>query len=191
VQDLILEVEVFDREFLELLRREPLQNLLHRFQEVEEARLAGDLVFPFLHRESFAEEAADENLPVQKRPFGELQGSLLEALVLQKPADQLGPGVLLLLLSLSLFPLRSRQKHLGFDMEQGGGHQKKLPGNVQVQVFHQLQVFQVLLGDGRDGDVVNIDLILLDQIQKQVHGPFEGIQLHLQGQLHLFRFVVK
>ena len=35
-----------------------------------------------------------------------------------------------------------------------------------------MKIFEVLLGDLRDGDVVDVELLLADQIQEQVEGTF-------------------
>jgi hypothetical protein len=61
-------------------------------------------------------------------------------------------------------------------MKKRGGHQKVLPGNVQVQNFHQLEIFQILLGDEGDGNVEDIQFILLDEMEQQVKRSFEPLQ---------------
>ena len=69
------------------------------------------------------------------------------------------------------------QQHLGLDVQQGGGHDEVFAGNVQVEALHQLQRGQVLLGDGGDGYVDDVELVLLDQVEQQVQRAFVDLEL--------------
>ena len=73
----------------------------------------------------------------------------------------------------------ARQKHAGLDMDQGGGHHQKFPGDLEIQLFHEFQGRQILTGDIRDGDIVDIQLVLPDQVQQKVHRAFEDGQSDL------------
>ncbi len=44
--------------------------------------------------------------------------------------------------------------------------------------MHQLEVLEVLLGDEADGDVEDVQLVALDQVQQQVEGALELRELH-------------
>jgi len=45
-------------------------------------------------------------------------------------------------------------------------------------------VFQVLAGDPGDGDVVDVDLLLADQVEQQVERPLVGLELNVVGRFH-------
>jgi hypothetical protein len=60
-------------------------------------------------------------------------------------------------------------------MGQGGCHQHKIAGEVDVHLLHPFQIFQVLRGNLCNGDVVNIHFGFFDQMDQQVHGTFENI----------------
>ena len=62
-------------------------------------------------------------------------------------------------------------------MGQGRRHDQVFPGDVQIQHPHQLQVLHVLLGDPGDGDIEDVVLVLFDQVQEEVQGPLEDIDL--------------
>src|SRR5690606_25804577 len=57
-------------------------------------------------------------------------------------------------------------------------HHQELAGPVQVQVRQVLDRGQVLLGDPRDGDVVDVHLFPADQVQQQVEGALEVGQVN-------------
>ncbi len=65
------------------------------------------------------------------------------------------------------------EHHPRLDGHQHAGHQDKFAGHLQIQLFHQVNVLQELLGDIRDRDVVDIELIPLDEEQEQVERTFE------------------
>ena len=60
------------------------------------------------------------------------------------------------------------------------------PATVRLQVLHRLDVGQILLSDHRDGNVVNVDFVLLDEVEEQIERPFEILDTDLVGQLGLF-----
>ena len=51
-------------------------------------------------------------------------------------------------------------------MQQRGGHDEILAGDLQVHLAHQVQVRGVLLGDGLDRDVGDLDLIDAHEVQQ-------------------------
>ena len=73
-------------------------------------------------------------------------------------------------------------------MDQRRGHHQELTCHVEVEVLHQRDVAEVLLGDERDRDVVDVQLVLANQVQEQVERPLEGIELDLIGIGRRFEF---
>ena len=80
-------------------------------------------------------------------------------------------------------------------MDQRRRHHQELTGDVEIQVLHQLDVVEVLLGDQRDRDVVDVHLVLANEVQEQIERPLEGVELDLVGvgrrfEIDVFRHVV-
>ena len=75
--------------------------------------------------------------------------------------------------------LGPRQQHLALDVDQRRRHHQEFAGDVEVELLHQVQVLEVLLGDDRDLDVVDVHLVLLDQMNEQIERAFERLQLDL------------
>jgi hypothetical protein len=67
------------------------------------------------------------------------------------------------------------QQHPRFDMRQSRRHEEKVPDIVDVEQLHPLDVRQILFSDQGDRDVVNIDFVFFNQMDKKVHGAFEHI----------------
>jgi hypothetical protein len=53
------------------------------------------------------------------------------------------------------------------------------PATSEVEQAHELDVGQVLLGDARERDVVDVDLVALDQVQEEVERTLEALELDL------------
>jgi hypothetical protein len=102
---------------------------------------------------------------------------LLELTVLEQAPDQLGARVTLLVFLLE----RARgEQEAGLDPHQGGRHHQELAGHIEVEKAHRLDGLQVLAGDMRDRDVVDINLIALDEMKKQIERTLEGLELEAQ-----------
>ena len=114
----------------------------------------------------------------------QLPGRLFELLILEQPPHQFLTGIGPVFLIGDR--LIGRKQHLGFNLEQGGRHHEKFPRDSQIQVFHRLDIGEVLLGNEMDGNVVNIDLALLDKMEQEIKGPFKVLDANLIGQLGLF-----
>ena len=65
-----------------------------------------------------------------------------------------------------------RKKHLRFDVNQLRSNDEKLGRDIHVQLLDQMQVRQILLRDLCDGNVVDVELLLTNQIQKEIERPF-------------------
>ena len=70
-----------------------------------------------------------------------------------------------------------RQQHFRLDMNQGGRHVHELGAQVHVQLPGLFHVLQILRGDGGDGNVLDIDLLPANQVQKQIERPFIMFQM--------------
>ena len=53
-------------------------------------------------------------------------------------------------------------------------------------LFHCLDIREVLLSNQMDGNVVNIDLALLNEMEQEIKGPFKVLDANLIGQFGLF-----
>ena len=97
----------------------------------------------------------------------------LVLLVLEQAAHQrlarilLGFGVL-------LRRVGTRQQRARLDVNQRRRHHQELPGHVEVQLLHQIDVAEVLLGDERDRDVVDVHLVLANEVQQEIERTLEA-----------------
>ena len=83
-------------------------------------------------------------------------------------------------LRLQFIQLRiARQQHLRFDVDQRRRHVNEFRAQLDVHGQRLLHVIQVLGSNLSDGDVVDVDLLLADQIQQQVEGPIIVLQMEI------------
>src|SRR5919112_4685319 len=75
-------------------------------------------------------------------------------------------------------------------MEQCGRHDEKLAGHPEIQFLHYRQIVQILLSNQRNGNIVDVDLVLLDEVQEEIEGAFEILDLDLVGQFRLVHQVL-
>src|SRR5262245_53402801 len=97
-------------------------------------------------------------------------GSRLELLIFEKAADQLRARVF------RFFADRvgiRRQKHSRFDVNQLGRDDEELRRDIDVQFLHEAYIGEVLLGDLRDGNVIDVELLSPDHVQKQLERTFK------------------
>src|SRR6185503_14621530 len=69
------------------------------------------------------------------------------------------------------------EEFAAFDIHQGRSHHEEFPRDVEVQFAHDLDVFDELSRDFGEVDFVNIDLLLLYEVKKQVEGALEDLKL--------------
>src|SRR5581483_3909244 len=93
-------------------------------------------------------------------------------LVLDQAVHQLGARVFLFLRACGRI---ARQQHLRFDVDQDRGHVDELGGDVDVEFAEAFHVRQVLGGDFRDGDVVDVNVLLADEIEQEVKGAIVNV----------------
>ena len=105
-------------------------------------------------------------------------GGGLEFLVLEQPPDQRIARIFLVV-GIAGGGLGPRQQHPALDVDQRRRHHQELAGDVEVELLHQVEVLEVLLGDQRDRDVVDVHLVLLDQMNEQIERALERLHLDL------------
>ena len=103
----------------------------------------------------------------------ELRALVLELLVLEELLHEAVTRVDLLL---EVDVLGGKQ-HLRLDHHQRRGEDQELADVVEVEVLDQLDVAEVLLEHARDRDVVDLDLLLPDEVEEQVHRSGEVLEL--------------
>ena len=65
---------------------------------------------------------------------------------------------------------RARQQHLALDVNEQRGGVDEFAGHVHVAGFELVDVGQELRRDLGDGNVVDVDVLLADQVEQQVEG---------------------
>ena len=94
-------------------------------------------------------------------------GRLLECLVFDELPDQIAARVGFLGRG---FLLGVRQKHFAFNFHQRGGHDQKVAGQFDVRHLEDGDMPRELLGHRGDGDVEDVHLVFLDEVEQQVEG---------------------
>ena len=82
------------------------------------------------------------------------------------------------------------QEAAAFQVNKVGRHHDKFAGQLDVQLFERLEILQVLTGDAFERDIVNVDLILFDEIKKEIERPFENLELDLVIGFHVSRSIL-
>ena len=54
------------------------------------------------------------------------------------------------------------------------------PGELELQLLHQLDVLHVLAGDLGDRNVEDVEVLAADQVEQQVERTFEGLEEDLE-----------
>src|SRR5205823_2393699 len=125
------------------------------------------------------------------RLLAELLRGFLVLLVLEQPADQIGARIDLDVATVTglavlvVERLGRGQELARLDVAQGRRHQQILTGDVDVEPRHRVEVLEVLLGDERDRDVEDRQLVLLDQVEQEVERALEDVEGNLvAGRFH-------
>ena len=79
--------------------------------------------------------------------------------------------------------VRRRQEHLRLDVDERRGHHEELAREVDVELLHQLERLEILARELGDGNVVDVDLVLADEVQEEIHRPVEDGQPHVVARL--------
>src|SRR4030043_146427 len=69
------------------------------------------------------------------------------------------------------------KEHARLDIHQRCRHHQEFSGDGKVEGLHDPDIVEILLGNQGNRYVVDIDLILLDEMQQEVQGPLEDINL--------------
>ena len=107
----------------------------------------------------------------------QIPGQRLERLVLQDAGHQFGARILRH--DLAGLGIAARQEHAGLQLDQLGCEHHKFGRHGDVHLLHLFDVIQILRGDLRDADVVDVHPGVFDQIDKQIERPLEGLQFDL------------
>ena len=73
------------------------------------------------------------------------------------------------------------QQGAGFNFHQGRGRHQEVAGRVEVDVGNDPQIVAELVGDQADRQVEDIDLVLADEVQQQVEGAVEAVEVDVHG----------
>ena len=122
-----------------------------------------------------AHQVAATGQPAPARARAAARGGL-ELLVLEQPSHQ-GIARILFFAFDARRRFRPRQQHLRLDVNQSGCHHEELPRDIEVQLLHQLNGIEVLLGDQRNRNVVDVDLVALDEMKQEVERAVEVLEL--------------
>ena len=109
-------------------------------------------------------------------------GGAFEPFVLQQPVDQLLARILF---RDQLLQCRiARQQHFRLDLDQGRGHVDELGAQLDIHLRGASDVLEILRGNLRDGDVIDVDLLLADQVQQQVERPVVVFEMEIERNRH-------
>ena len=121
--------------------------------------------------------AAEEDVAPRHAAGGEVDGRLLVLLVLEEPPDERLARIFLLVERVVLLTGGRRgEQHLRLDVRERRRHHEVLARDVEVHQLHHGQVFEVLLRHEADGDLQDVQLVLLAEVQEQIERPFEARQ---------------
>ncbi len=121
---------------------------------------------------------AGEDIDAFDRKLGQILARGKEALMLEKLTDQIflrqafvfgvcAGGILFVLL---------REECFALPMKERCGHDEEFAGDVEVQLLNELHIGQVLVRDASDGDLGNVELVALDQIEQEIKRAFKALQ---------------
>ena len=110
---------------------------------------------------------------------GQQPGGVLERLALDQAGEQ----------QVSLLPERQLvvevdvgilgQQAAGLQLDERRRDEQELRGHLEVEDLHALELGEVGVHDGGQGDLVELHLLAQDQVQEQVERPLEHLGLHL------------
>lgn len=178
-------VVVLDFVFAEAFEVDAGGDLLKGFDEVDD-REVFEVEFARLRHQGFLESIALDAgprgrgaaFPLFAAGFEGI-GGIAELFVLQELPDELSAGVGIILARLPGFTLAfwRGSEHARLDLHERGGGQEKLAGELDVDAVDLREIGHVLVGEGGDGDVCDVDLGAADQIEQEIQGPFEGVEM--------------
>jgi hypothetical protein len=67
-----------------------------------------------------------------------------------------------------------RQEHLRFEAHQSAGHVEVVRGLIETELVNGLEE---LVGDARDGDVGDLELLLAEEMEQEIERAGVGVEL--------------
>ncbi len=83
--------------------------------------------------------------------------------------------------------VRPGQQAAGLELDERGGDEQELGGDVEVELLHALDLGQVGVDDAGQADLVDVDLLGQDQLQEQVERTLVGPVGELGGDIDRHR----
>ncbi len=109
--------------------------------------------------------------------FQQVAGGVLEGFVLQQLTHQVRSRVQAQFVVVALGSLLGGQEHAGFDLDQRRSHHEEFPREVRIERLEHVHVREVLLGNGDNGNVLDVHLVPTNQEQQQIQRPVVQIQI--------------
>jgi len=107
---------------------------------------------------------------------GEETGCVLEFFVFDELADEFPAWVIVFDVFFGgLFG--AWEEGSGFQVHQVRRHDDELRGEVDVEEFEGIDVIEILFGDFLDGDRVDIELVLFDEVEQEIERALEDFEL--------------
>ena len=72
-----------------------------------------------------------------------------------------------------------REELPAFDIHQRSGHNQELARDFEIEQAHRIYVFDKLLGQTRQIDLVNVHFLLFNQIKEQIERAFKDLEFYL------------
>jgi len=69
---------------------------------------------------------------------------------------------------------------MGFDFNQHGGHQQIFGGKFQIAAANFIHIAEVLAGQGRHGDVKDVEVLFANQVEQKIQRALKGFQKNFQ-----------
>ena len=141
--------------------RDAIEHLPQGVQEIKESRRCrAEDRLPGPAEEAAVPPGAGKNVAPDFLPLLQDLGRVLVPLVLQQPLNQLRPRVLPRVV-LSSIAVSSGEETSATSLRERCRHHQELAGEIKVQRTHQVDVLEVLLGNERDRNVEDVDLVFL------------------------------
>src|ERR1035437_1525726 len=157
----------------------PAEPLEHDVDGVDQVEDGGFRTRGLLRRKFQFAGRARENVFLPGFEDLELRRGILEFLVFDQLADQFPARVFALIFAFHLRLLVNGQQFAALDVHQSRGHHQKLARNLQVQHPQGVDVLDELGRQPGEIHLVNVHLLLLYQIKKQIERAFKDLEFYL------------
>ncbi|MEY3395620.1 MAG: hypothetical protein RL346_1856 [Verrucomicrobiota bacterium] len=109
-------------------------------------------------------------------PERQKASGILEFLVFDQLANQFPARIVVFHILLWRLLVAGKQGP-GFDIHQIGGHHDEFRRKVDIQQLEGIDVIEILPGDLFNGNAVDVQLVFFDEVEQQVEGTFEDLEL--------------